>query len=87
LPDPGFILEPQRDALVGMRLCCRLRIALRVHGPGLLLGQAETAHDARHRLRAHRLAEPRLDEAAQVAERPTRRLAALWVRAAQDMVD
>ena len=62
------------------------RVALGVDGPGLLLRQPEPAHDPRHGLRAHGLAEPLLDEAAQVRQRPARRLAPLRIGPAQNPV-
>src|SRR5215213_1125255 len=47
----------------------------------------EAPHHARHGLRAHPLAKALLDEAAQVRQGPTRRLAFLRVGTAQDVVD
>src|SRR3954465_12972795 len=56
-------------------------------GPGLLAGEPEPAHHARHRLRAHALVEALLDEAAQIRQRPGARLALIGIRPAQDAVD
>jgi len=64
-----------------------LGVLLRVDGPGLLARKAEPAHDARHRLGSHRLVEARLDEAAQIGQRPSAGLTPVGIRPAQDAID
>src|SRR4051812_6431474 len=56
-------------------------------GSGLLAGEPEAAHHARHRLRAHALVEALLDEAAQIGQGPGAGLTLLGIRPAQDKVD
>jgi hypothetical protein len=100
LADPGLIHEPEHDLLARMGLGCgrdsvakpllaksSAARASRFGWTGLLPRQAEPAHDPRHGLRTHRLAEPLLNEAAEVRQRPARRLPSLRVRADQDPVD
>jgi hypothetical protein len=58
-----------------------------VDGPSLLTGEPEAAHHARHRLGTHGLVEARLDEPAQIRQRPGAGLTPVGIRSAQDAVD